>query len=1558
MSTPDIPTFDFQHIVAQQFGDRPTLRQVASQQLLKVLLAKLPWLASVQPALEDADPLMLDSPDPATAYWTTQPFVDRVLQALLDAEPLDLEPVDGRYHNLGLTAAYRFAGSSSEFDTRQLSDLSASLQALVECLPQYFCDAQLEYWNAQGSAGVSRDRWLQLLLQTALLRGLPLQGLDTKEQACLRGLIRGGPDQPQVFFVQVSLTAASLQFDELQCHMLVLGEWDERQVVLWCAPSGAVRSYPSLTAFGQALRNDLAQRYQFEQMSWHRYSVEGNVFAQQVSLMLESLFSRVDRLRYLQVVGTAQLEQRFAQTSDPARWFASYVNETPALKAPPGLLSASAQDSFAYCSAMLQLALDQLDGEGRAALDGIQCLNEYTRQQLSKQMSKDHQDHTSPDDLVLQLSLARGVPGGSATGAGGGEALVYAGEKTLTEFAIGNLSSLKGAAITQILRSDGNAAPDWLDAEAARQLVAQVDIGGRYPAYVAAELDDTNQRPERVARFAREWRSALTLSAMAAKLEGKVSEAGLQCVVDFCAGWLHPVAPRISFFPLAFRRSQTSRKKDRVRGMYVLFCAEPAVVLLYRPLYTQDTVREYASLEALLESVRESEILQGSLLDWMAQDVRHIYENGGFAEPHITHIGLDPYELPERPKPAVLDIALWRSDLDEKLYSANRDLLVELADMQSVSNVESRWEVLSQGAWLLFDVATLLVRGPVATVAWLVQLLGSLQNDLTSLEQGGEFDRSAAVADLLLNIGMALLHVRQPALAVVPKGEALDASAYEGPALQRGAFSEVGVSPTETPSKALGDLAAIAGQQLDFSWRGNNGFNWLPAFARKKLEAMRSSVALNGLVPMAVGEGAGLYQVDGNHYAVLASDVYRVELKDGNVRVVGKDGSPGPWLARVDGAWRVDNDLRYLGGMPPKAIQEKLAKRFREAHEAVNQFDLRANAAMAECERLSKSVLDLQGRINKLTSLKAIEQAKLGALPEGADTTASVRIIAQYDSRIAQWTVDIANLREETVQSVEKAVEAEAAMLPLLTTLQEPKFANERKKGGWEGTLPLREAQIQVSLIRKNDFIFNELWGLAKYSELGALQQALHGRPLADVGELYVKLRRKLEQVARIQDRMLVAHEHLDALLVDAADQLEITGALPEYTQTVAQLIAQRSFTTVQLRFNQVLNLADLALHLDAPEAQSTLAGYRDEIAGNVMRNAAEAHGELDLVTVSIDDKVVILQEAWDEYTTALLDSERILKEGGALIEPAMLERYREHVRKLKLDAGRRLVEAIREQDGHPQLRQRVPYVVSGDVRRVVRNTEGQLLIGTETTVDGQRVVEVRELFTGAVMSRFDWVDDTWREREDEAPEQADPSYSGDMAMQVQALQDESEGVIDKAKSYVANDIKGASLARLFDRQLARVDQLATTLSDRGGSDMLVKALEHTGDQLRAAKNLQLTLLYTDTRYPSAAALQFLHTQGLIKVEYTERRTMLNGSAFDEYKIMRLTAPGASQGRNLWVAHFHLPSADAFAEQFTEGHLKTWSQRRMSGREEIGSGQRVHRGKLTLEQARGIIPFH
>lgn len=1560
MTPSDASTFDFKRAAARQFAARPTLRQVVSDQLLTLLLAELPWLAYVQPALPSADKIMLDSPDPSTPYWSTQPLVDRVLQAMLESRFLDLEPVEGRHHKLGLDGHYRFAGSDNVLDTRQLSGLSEPLNDLIEQLPQLFCEAQLGFWASAGSTGASRDHWLQLLLSTALLRGLPLQGLDAQEQACIRGLIRGGADQPSVGFVKVQLTQGSRESEELLSHLLVTGEWDERQVVLWCAPSGEVRSFASLAAFAWALRDDLAQRYSFDAMSWRLYPVEGNVFAQQVSALLETLFTQVDRVSYRRLKDIAALEQLFAQISDPAQWFDSYLDDTPAVKPPPALSTSSGSDSVAYRAGLLQLAVAQLDAEGVAALDGILSLKDYTRQRLTEQMQSAHAQAISPDDLVIEFFVALGIPGGAGVGPGGGESVAFEGSKTLTEFAIGNLGTLSGASIRRIRRADGTAAPAWLDANAASQLVSQIDVGGNYPTYVAHLLDDPLQRAQRVRRFAREWRNALRFSALGAKLDGKVTEAGLQCVVDFCAGHFDPQTPRMTLMPLTFRRQPGSRQQDLVRGMYVLFCAKPQLVLLYRPLYPQDTLREYSSLAALLAHIQESTLLQASILDWLNPQVRHIYDHGGFHEPHVTSIGIDPSSLPERPQPPVIEPVFWTTAINERLYNANRDLLIELADMQSTSNAERRWETLSQGAWLLFDVVSLALRGPVASVAWLVQLITSLENDLLALEQGGEFDRPAAVSDLLLNLSMVLLHARQPAPHPVPHpattGTPPDVSTFDLPAPQRGDFAEVLVVPAGGEAADIGQLSAQPQYHLDFSWRGNQGFNWLAPEQRRALRAMRTGVSLPDSALQVTGEKAGLYQIEGHLYATLDADAYLVEVVDGGVRVIDGKGGFGPWLIHANGAWRIDDSLRLSGGMR-RHTRDNIAHLFRKHHSTVAKLNEQVRAATLRFADAGFSIPVLREKVAKLGELLETERAKLALATTDSEQAASRAMIGRYEARQAEWDAQIRSKRNEAVGQVEEIVRDCQEILGTIETMFEPKFARERR-AGVEAGLTEQRREVQLSLIRNSDFILSELWDLADYHDLTAMQQHLHGQPLQQVLEAYKAFRRKLEGVVEIQDRMLAAFEHLDQLLVDVPGEEIISNPTEPESRSVDSLIAKRTFSTVQFRFHQVLNLADLALHLDSIDGQRTINVFREELSGLSLRNAGGAHGELDFANLPLEDRITILQEAWDEYAAALVNSLRIRETGGALIEVSMLDRYRTELEKLKRDAGRRLVALIKEQEGARAPDARLPYIISSEPQRAVRNAEGQILIGKkELDADGQTVYQVRDPFNNSVLATFDWRDGQWHERGRE-PAPADPEIDAtDTAFRVQALLDENDQLLLKADEYVVNDLKSTLLARLFDLQIDKLGQAATILGEEGANATLIRRLEVASDQMRSQKNLKLTMLYTDTRYPSADALRFLHEQNLIKVEYVApRQVMANGSTFDEYKIMRLAQPGAASGRPLWAAHFHMPAADALARDFTLGHLKTWSQRRLSGREE-GSTQRVHRGKLTLEQARGIIPF-
>lgn len=1545
MTSYKIPPFDFRQAVAGQFDGRPTLRQVASAQLLRVLLSNLPWLAYAKPALTNADPLMLDSPDPSTTYWTTAPFVDRVLEALLDPQALSLEPLaDGRHYNLGLTGIHRFSGSSSEFDTRQLPDLSAALNQLVEDLPRHFCEAQLEFWRGKGSAGVSRDEWLQLLLKLALLRSLPWQGLGPQEQACIRGLLHGGDEQPAVYFVQTRLTSASMQYDQLQCQMLIAAEWDERQVILWCAPSGIVRSFESLHAFGLALRDELAQRYAFERMSWQRYPATGNVFAQQVSLLLDTVLARVELARYADIQDVPALEQRFDQLGDPSSWFVGYPDETPAVQPPPGLM-ASAQDSFACSAALLQLALYQLDSGGVSALDGVQSLTDYARQRLTRQIREDHGADSSPDDLVFDLYLARGIPGGAGTGTGGGEPLAFVGSKTLTEFAIGNLASLKGAAIERIYLRGGGEAPAWLDADAARALVTKVDIGSHYPAYVAAQLDDPAKRADRVTRLGREWRAALLAAALTAKMDGKIKEPGLQCVVDYCAGHVDPDAPRMILFPLAFRRSAASRVTDPVRCMYILFCAEPSLVLLYRPLFAKDTLREYASLSALLEHVRESEILQESILDWMQPSVRPVYDHGGFREPHISVIGIDPYALPERPEPARLAIEFWRSNIDEKLYTANRDLLLTLADEQSVSNAESRWQTLCEGAWLLFDVVTLALRGPVASVAWLVQLLNALQQDIEALERGNEFDRSAATVDLILNLGMVLLHARQPAKAF-PSYALPGAAEVEGPEAQRGAFAEIAIAPIEeTPAPGQ----ALPSRWLDFSWRGQSGFNWLPREQREALRAMCAPVSLAGVQPLNQGTATGLYLIDGDHYVALASDTYRVERLPEGVRVVDGGGAAGPWLRFVDGVWRVDTALGLRGGMGRERTQKWLRDRFRDMHQKIEGLDSRAREARKQAGPFAKAVDELREKLLKLRELRATASERLAALPaeDEAGKSQLRTTLALYDKRKITFEQDHFTQMNRMLKELEAAVGADIEILALHATMREDKFAREREKGGWDGVLAEHDKVVRNSAINDAEITFTELWSLANYPELVEMQNALDGRPVREFADLYEKLRVKQQVVIDVQDRMLVGSEQLDQLLTETPEDFEVKDWGGNAKGTVADIIAKRSVSTVQLRFHQVVNLAELALHLES-DRPDVIAGYRAALVSSSLRNAAEAHGELAFSNLPAQDRIVILHEAWDEYSAALVNSDRVRREGGALIEPAMIERYREHISKLKLDVNVRLGIAYDEQD-HPLLPAgRRPYPASRVPQRLVRNGQGQLMIGN--LIEGQSLLEVREKISDKVLATFEQVDGEWREVQQ--PSLSDEAPLADLASWVQSLLNKSNAHRASAKAYVEIDISGSLVARIYDLQLNKLTEAVSVVRDAGGDDALIKTLEQEVNALRAEKEVQLTTLYTHTSRPTAEALRFLYDLKAIKVVYLKRHVMADGSAFDEYLVQLL-----SNNRKLWAVHFHLRSQAAYARDFTSGHLKVWAQRYLSSQVARDTGQQLYRGKLTLQQATGIIPF-
>ncbi|MCP6134821.1 hypothetical protein NL393_37165, partial [Klebsiella pneumoniae] len=82
----------------------------------------------------------------------------------------------------------------------------------------------------------------------ALLCNLPLQGLEPEPQALVRGLLAGEPEAT-AYAVQVQLSDGGQAFGLMLSSLLVIGEWDQRRVVLWCSPSSVVKAFASLEAF-------------------------------------------------------------------------------------------------------------------------------------------------------------------------------------------------------------------------------------------------------------------------------------------------------------------------------------------------------------------------------------------------------------------------------------------------------------------------------------------------------------------------------------------------------------------------------------------------------------------------------------------------------------------------------------------------------------------------------------------------------------------------------------------------------------------------------------------------------------------------------------------------------------------------------------------------------------------------------------------------------------------------------------------------------------------------------------------------------------------------------------------------------------------------------------------------------------------------------------------------------------------------------------------------------------------------------------------------------------
>lgn len=148
--------------------------------------------------------------------------------------------------------------------------------------------------------------------------------------------------------------------------LIVQGQWDEGEAVLWCKPSGVVWAFETLDEFAQALQQEYPGLVDEPGMVWHRHELEGDPFAQQAAMMQELMLGQVKDLYKVPLTDIKELEQGYFALSDPSHWFIEgYVDQSDFQKAPKGVLQVAAAGSFACQSAFFEIALAQANSDGQ-----------------------------------------------------------------------------------------------------------------------------------------------------------------------------------------------------------------------------------------------------------------------------------------------------------------------------------------------------------------------------------------------------------------------------------------------------------------------------------------------------------------------------------------------------------------------------------------------------------------------------------------------------------------------------------------------------------------------------------------------------------------------------------------------------------------------------------------------------------------------------------------------------------------------------------------------------------------------------------------------------------------------------------------------------------------------------------------------------------------------------------------------------------------------------------------------------------------------------------------
>ncbi|MCQ3030866.1 hypothetical protein NLO88_09355 [Pseudomonas syringae] len=1466
--------------VAEQFASRPSLRELATSSLRSALSVRFPDLA-IDPEAVSVVPRT--SGDPAMSPKSIRPSL---VDSLFEYFQRRATP---QWTNAGFALMADHGASSEQPLAVDMEEISTIVDQSALALIGDFKQSIADFWSrpcAIGGRLTTRWAWLsQSIRRDVMGRLAALDASRSDQRAMLRTIttLCGKNEQPgvQAGIAYVTLIQDGVSETRGIPALVALEQSTTDPEVLVYRLFGECERY-TLAGWVTRLRQDFIQNPRHQSLEWGFYEPDNDVFEDLGRAILENQIRAVHYLTHAAYLEVATLERYLEASTDVGALFVKQP-KADAESLPEWLSKASDSDRISYSRSMTALAVLQANTQGRTFNEGLPPIAEFASQALVRQMLEDHPDATQVPLSEIELVIDKVT----AVAAGSGGQVFAQGEvenvrMTLSEFALENLVGLPVGTVT-LRRSTDQPLPDWLTVGYAKHLVQAVNVGQTYPELLRRLLiTDANEADRRRLLFCNQLRIQLPLKALEQKLkrEGAISDAGCRLI----AALLNDLWPMreedeqsVVLRTVGFKAWHTGQV-DNVGNMFVIgpLNIESGPYLLYQP-FLATPLTQFSNWKALRDAIAQPGALQQQVLTWLSDAARPVYANGGFDEPHIVRFGLgSEFEPLERPQPTVLSRDVMAGDPLEALFKAVAMALVQLADRESVSNVENRWANLKEGGWLLLEMLLPLVGGSLGHSAWLLQLLGSADQFLTLPDDAEQGTRSAALADLLLNVAMIVLH--QGVISA------------SGPVVRSG---KPGVDATlssqemdENPM-APRTLNMSAGRDgLDFSW--SNPLSRLTAAQRSRLltfnvspEPPLDGVTLSGVY-------TGLYEGHGKWYARVDGSLFRVIADEDCVYIVQEDDPDvkGPWLTRDGLEWRLDLGLHLRGG-GPKQNARKLAH---------------ANAANAR--RINDGLSELvKQRDALLKNMLAYDQQL-----KTAQGTVRQLFMDRYESDLTE----------------------------LVSVMQEHvKLEQEHRPGDRPAE---KDVAIQLQSLARHicyfeGMLFQDQATIAN-NELANLRTLASGEAVVpENAEAYFDLFRTLTIA---QTKGLHWSQMREAVWVQLRDvpkvgqdywRSEVTEAYGNNQPSNLDWKAVHMFSTLELVFSRPESMFS-----DDLKQLRTLRNDQN------LHAAIASHLELDRPnTYSLAESISVLESALKEYGRASDISTYIHALEFSGRRGQYLEQFIAQIGAFQDVALQRLTLLIKENteasDTFPEQRPRV----ARPGKRVIKTRGHRTFIGNirQSAVESEGdVVDVSDALTSKVINTWhQHADGDWVEvmtPESAAKPVIPRALPAELQRQAREHLARVEGSINSAwrQSKRASEPEDMEdiLVQRAEKLIVLIDQMKP-FSEEASASGFAKEMQ---DLAAAAARLKdqgrlIRIAMIKAQPPTAARISYLHQQREIDISSFGSRKNMSGARRDDF--LQEFAIRDKDHQILWWAHFHYATESASPEAFTAAHLKLPAQR-------------------------------